>query len=87
MISSKFVAALAFTAALGVGVASAADLGMRPYTKAPAFVDALYNWSGFYVGGHVGASSTNQSWTNAANTTAFGDLSFGQGFRQRGSGV
>jgi outer membrane immunogenic protein len=87
MISSKFVAALAFTAALGVGVASAADLGMRPYTKAPAFVDALYNWSGFYVGGHVGASSTNQSWTNAGNTTAFGDLDPGEGFRQRGTGA
>jgi hypothetical protein len=72
MSSSKFVAALAFTAALGVGGASAADLGARPYfTKAPAFADALYNWGGFYVGGHVGGASTNESWTNVANTTLF----------------
>jgi outer membrane immunogenic protein len=87
MTSSKFIAALAFAAALGVGVASAADLGARPYTKAPVYADALYNWSGFYVGGHVGGSSTNQSWTNVANTTAFGDLGPGDGFRQRGTGV
>src|SRR5882724_13371004 len=87
MTSSKFIAALAFAAALGVGAASAADLGARPYTKAPVYADALYNWSGFYVGGHVGGSSTNQSWTNVANTTAFGDLGPGDGFRQRGTGV
>src|SRR5216684_1733023 len=72
MSSSKSIAALAFTAAVGVGAASAADLGSRSYyTKAPAIADALYNWGGFYVGGHVGGSSTNESWTNVANTTAF----------------
>src|ERR1700676_4631297 len=88
MTSSKFIAALAFTAAFGVGAASAADLGSRSYyTKAPAIANALYNWSGFYVGGHVGGSSTNQNWTNVANTTAFGDLGPGQGFRQRGTGA
>jgi outer membrane immunogenic protein len=87
MTRSKYAAALAFAAALGVGAASAADLGARPYGKAPAYVDALYNWSGFYVGGHVGGSSTNQSWTNTARTALFGDLDPGQGFRQRGTGV
>src|SRR6267378_5706778 len=88
MSSSKSIAALAFTAALASGGASAADLGARPYyTKAPAIVDTLYNWGGFYVGGHVGASSTNQSWVNTANTTLFGDLAPGQGFRQRGTGA
>src|SRR5260221_5047886 len=86
MTSSKSAAALAFAAALGVGAASAADLGARPYTKAPAYADALYNWSGFYVGGHVGGPSTNQSWTNTARTALFGDLDPGQGFRQRGTG-
>ena len=88
MTSSKSAAALAFATALGVGAASAADLGARPYYgKAPAYADALYNWSGFYVGGHVGGSSTNQSWTNTARTALFGDLDPGQGFRQRGTGV
>jgi outer membrane immunogenic protein len=91
MTNSKFIAALAFTAAVGVGAASAADLTAVPYTKAPAYAPAyaapLYNWTGFYVGGHVGGAWTNERWTNAANTTAFGDLDPGEGFRQRGSGV
>ena len=34
---------------------SAADLGARPVGKAPVMAPvALYNWSGFYIGGHVG---------------------------------
>lgn len=87
MSHAKLIAALTVTTALGAGAASAADLAARPYTKAPAYVESIYNWAGFYVGGNVGGSSTNQEWTNTANTTAFGDLGPGQGFRQRGSGV
>lgn len=30
--------------------ASAADLAARPYTKAPPMLQALYDWSGLYVG-------------------------------------
>jgi outer membrane immunogenic protein len=87
MISSKLAAALAFSAALGAASASAADFGAVPYAKAPAFVDTYYNWAGLYVGGHLGGSSTRETWINTANTTAFGDLGPGQGFSQRGSGV
>jgi outer membrane immunogenic protein len=87
MIHSKLIAAAAFTAALGAGAASAADLAARPYTKAPAFAGSVYNWAGFYVGGHIGGATTNEEWINSANTTAFGDLAPGQGFRQRGTGV
>jgi outer membrane immunogenic protein len=37
--------------------ASAADLAARPYTKAPAYTPApIYNWTGFYIGGHVGGA-------------------------------
>jgi outer membrane immunogenic protein len=52
----RFTLALAAaTLALGVTAASAADLGNRPVYKAqPAPVMAAYNWSGFYVGGHLG---------------------------------
>lgn len=89
MINSKLIAAVAFTAALGAGAgaASAADLGARPYTRAPAYIEPIFNWSGFYIGGHIGGAWTNQEWINTANTTLFGDLSPGQGFRQRNSGV
>jgi outer membrane immunogenic protein len=36
--------------------AAAADLQARPYTKAPAYTApaAIYNWTGFYIGGHLG---------------------------------
>lgn len=87
MIRTKFVAALAFTATLGAGAASAADLAPFPYAKAPALPYAVYDWAGFYVGGHVGGSWSNQGWTNTANTTVFGDLAPRQGFGQQGSGV
>jgi len=45
--------------ALGATVpALAADLGTRsaPYTKAPAYVQPIYNWTGFYIGGHLGGA-------------------------------
>ena len=44
--------------ALGATVpALAADLGSpRPYTKAPAYAAPIYNWTGFYIGGHVGGA-------------------------------
>ena len=70
----KFIAALTVTTALGVGAASAADLAARPYTKAPALCETVYNWSGFYLGGHIAAPGPTSSWVNSANTTAFGDL-------------
>jgi outer membrane immunogenic protein len=72
---------------MGSMSASAADLAARPYTKAPPPVVSVYNWGGFYIGGHVGGAWTNQEWVNTANTTLFGDLSPGQGFGQRGTGV
>jgi outer membrane immunogenic protein len=34
--------------------AMAADLAARPYTKAPVAAAAVYNWTGFYLGGFGG---------------------------------
>ncbi len=52
--SVAFVAAAAGVI-LGIGAASAADLAARPYTKAPVMaVNPAYDWSGFYIGGHLG---------------------------------
>src|ERR1700675_2310554 len=38
--------------------AFAADMPARTYTKAPAYTapQAVYNWTGFYVGGHIGGA-------------------------------
>src|SRR5712691_10721772 len=55
--------------------AFAADLAARPYTKAPVYVEPVYNWTGFYIGGNVGyswgRSRDTSSLTNGAGTVLF----------------
>ena len=52
--------------------ATAADLAARPYTKAPppAAYAPIYNWTGFYIGGHVGGAFGSDS--NLFNTGSDG---------------
>ena len=40
------------------GPVMAADIPARTYTKAPVYTppQAIYNWTGFYVGGHIGGA-------------------------------
>jgi outer membrane immunogenic protein len=63
----KFLLATVALVALGATVpALAADLPARTYTKAPAYAAPIYNWTGFYVGGHIGgAFSGNSSLTGS----------------------
>jgi outer membrane immunogenic protein len=53
--------------------ALAADLPARTYTKAPVYVEPVFDWTGFYVGGNVGyswgRSSDTSTATNGAATT------------------
>ena len=42
--------------------ASAADLAARPYVKAPAIVQAAYDWSGFYIGVNGGWGTGDVNW-------------------------
>jgi outer membrane immunogenic protein len=51
------------------GSASAADLAARPYTKAPAPVQPVYNWTGFYIFGGGGGGLWDAK-TNDVNTVA-----------------
>ena len=51
----KFLLATVALAALAAP-ALGADLGARPYKKAPAYAAPLYNWTGFYLGGHLGGA-------------------------------
>ena len=61
------------TAAMAVS-ASAADLAARPYTKAPPpAVVAVYDWSGFYIGGNAGYGTTRNCW----NFVSFAGAPFG----------
>jgi outer membrane immunogenic protein len=64
--------------ALGATVpALAADLAARPaYTKAPAYAAPIYNWTGFYIGGHIGGAfdGNNNGFagtTNSSNNGSF----------------
>jgi outer membrane immunogenic protein len=54
--------------------ASAADMAPAPvYTKAPAVVPEVYNWTGFYIGGDVGGFGDSQT----AATNPFPSPGFG----------
>src|ERR1700743_1733653 len=59
----KVLLATVALVALGPTVpALAADLAARPqYTKAPAYAAPLYNWTGFYIGGHLGGVFSDNS--------------------------
>lgn len=47
--------------------ASAADLGVRPYSKAPApMIAAIYDWTGFYTGVNGGGGTSRNCWTKTA---------------------
>lgn len=56
---------LSVAALLTVGLmlpAQAADMAARPYTKAPAPVVSVYNWTGFYIGANGGYGSSHKCW-------------------------
>ena len=63
-----WVAGLTLTALGAIAPAAAADLPAFP-VKAPP-VAGLYDWTGFYVGGHMGYAGGNSNWT--ANPTQAG---------------
>jgi outer membrane immunogenic protein len=51
--------------AFAIGAASAADLPARTYTKAPIAPVAIFDWTGFYIGGNIGGG-----WTDDVTSTA-----------------
>jgi outer membrane immunogenic protein len=69
LIGMAGIASLLTTSAL------AADLAPRMYTKAPAPVAVVYDWTGFYIGGNVGyswgRSSDTSTLTNGVGTVLF----------------
>jgi outer membrane immunogenic protein len=59
----KFLLGAVGLVAMGIAApASAADLAARPYTKAPAMIAAVYDWSGFYLGANGGWGSSRKCW-------------------------
>ena len=62
MKKNLLLAAVSLVALSAAAPALAADLAARPYTKAPAMVAAIYDWSGFYIGINGGGGSADTSW-------------------------
>ena len=66
-------------ASIAVGAAApavAADLPARApatYTKAPAIVQAAYDWSGFYIGINGGGATSNIDWNSDPSSGFPGD--------------
>jgi outer membrane immunogenic protein len=88
----KLLPGIATAVALAAALpASAADLGARPYGQAPAYAAPIYNWTGFYVGGHAGGAVSSNEFVNGFITSKHdvrflggvqlgADYQFGQSF-------
>jgi len=63
----------------------AADLPARAYTKAPAYIAAVYDWSGFYLGANGGWGTSRKCWD--ANTGVGGTFLATEGCHDAGGGV
>ena len=74
----KFLlSAVAFTAL--AAPALAADMPARTYTKAPVFTppQAIYNWTGFYIGGHLGGAFSDGNSLEGNNGRFLGGVQAG----------
>jgi outer membrane immunogenic protein len=71
--------------ALGASVAAlaapalAADMPARTYTKAPVYTppQAIYNWTGFYIGGNIGGAFSQNSSLEGNNGRFMGGVEGG----------
>jgi outer membrane immunogenic protein len=84
----KFLLGTVALVALGATApALAADLAARPaYTKAPVYAAPIYNWTGFYIGGHIGGAFAGNNGfagtTNSSNSGSFlGGLQVGADYQ------
>ena len=66
MNKNLLLAAVSLVAISATAPALAADLAARPYTKAPAMIATVYDWSGFYIGINGGGASAHTTWDQTA---------------------
>lgn len=69
----RFIGASLLSIVGFTGAAHAADLPARVYTKAPALVAPVYDWSGFYIGLNGGGASSHECLeiTNSAGSPVY----------------
>src|SRR5260370_964381 len=61
------------------GPAFAADMPARTYSKAPVYTAPalVYNWTGFYIGGHVGGAFASDSTLHGSDARFLGGVQAG----------
>ena len=69
--------------------AAAADIQPRTYTKAPAYTppQAIYNWTGFYIGGHVGGAFAGDDTFQSSDARFLGGVQGGFDYQFATNGV
>jgi outer membrane immunogenic protein len=74
----KFLLGAAATIAFAAP-ALAADIPARTYTKAPVYTapQVVYNWTGFYIGGHVGGAFASDNSLEASDGRFLGGVQGG----------
>jgi outer membrane immunogenic protein len=74
----KTILGTAVLAALA-GPAFAADMPPRPYTKAPVYTAPalVYNWTGFYIGGHLGGAFAGDNSLQSSDARFLGGVQAG----------
>src|SRR6266571_9459649 len=74
----KFLLGTVALIALGATAPTlAADMAARPYTKAPAYSAPIYNWTGFYIGGHVGGAFAGDNSLQGSDARFLGGVQAG----------
>src|SRR5262245_8023818 len=78
----KTILGSALLAALA-GPALAADMPARPYAKAPAYTApaVVYNWTGFYVGGHLGGAFAGDNGLQSNDARFLGGVQAGADYQ------
>lgn len=78
----KIVLGSALLAALA-GPALAADMPPRPYAKAPAYTAPaiVYNWTGFYIGGHLGGAFAGDNGLQSNDARFLGGVQAGADYQ------
>jgi outer membrane immunogenic protein len=71
------------------GPAFAADIPARTYSKAPAYTapEVVYNWTGFYVGGHLGGAFSGDNSLAGNSGRFFGGVQGGFDYQFAGNWV
>ena len=63
--------------------AAAADIPARTYSKAPAYTApaVVYNWTGFYIGGHLGGAFAGDNSLQSSDARFLGGVQAGFGYQ------